>query len=103
MVDSCRHTNYYSRDSYKKQVSLEIDNNGRSFVTLSDDTKKIQRIWVLGDSGNFNNAQQEVRKAMKTHLKGAHVDTWLMLGDNAYRSGSQKQYTKDFLTPIKRS
>ena len=81
--------------------SLEIDNEGRSFKTLSDDPNMIQRIWVLGDSGNFNAAQKEVREAMRAHLKGERVDTWLMLGDNAYRSGSQKQYNRGLFKPYK--
>ena len=54
----------------------------------------LQRIWVLGDSGNYNSAQQEVRKAMKSHLESRDIDTWLMLGDNAYLSGSQEQFNK---------
>ena len=74
--------------------SFCIDNEGRSFVTLNDDVNMTQHIWVQGDSGNFNDAQQEVYKAMLTYLNGRKIDTWLMLGDNAYRSGTQKQYNK---------
>ncbi len=74
--------------------SLTIDNTDRHFKTLNDDENMLQRIWVLGDSGNYNSAQQEVRKAMKRHLKSRDIDTWLMLGDNAYRSGSQEQFNK---------
>lgn len=74
--------------------SLAIDNEGRHFTTLSDDETMPQCIWVLGDSGNYNDAQQEVRKAMTAYLGDKAVDTWLMMGDNAYRSGSQKQFNK---------
>lgn len=74
--------------------SLKIDNSGRRFKTLNDDENMTQRIWVLGDSGNYNDAQQEVRRAMKSHLESRDIDTWLMLGDNAYRSGSQKQFNR---------
>ncbi|MEN8147281.1 MAG: metallophosphoesterase family protein [Campylobacterota bacterium] len=74
--------------------SLTIDNGGRRFKTLTDDENMLQRIWVLGDSGKYNKVQQAVRKAMKSHLNSHEVDTWLMLGDNAYRSGSQEQFNK---------
>jgi len=74
--------------------SLQIDNSGRRFTTLSDDANMTQRIWVLGDSGNYNAGQQEVKEAMKKHLGGKKIDTWLMVGDNAYRSGSQEQFNK---------
>ena len=72
--------------------SLDVDNEGRSFVTLNDDINRTQRIWVLGDSGNYNDALKENIKAMMQHLGDKKVDTWLMLGDNAYRSGTQEQF-----------
>jgi predicted phosphodiesterase len=75
-------------------ASLKIDPVGRTFKTLHDDANQTQRIWVLGDSGNFNEAQQDVRKAMYAHLDGQSVDIWMMLGDNAYRSGTQKQFNQ---------
>ena len=84
-----------------KAASLNIDNSGRSFVTLTDDLNMTQRIWVQGDSGNFNDAQQEVYKAMLTHLHGQKIDTWLMLGDNAYRSGTQEQYNRGLFNAFK--
>ena len=74
--------------------SLKIDNTKRSFETLNDDENRTQRIWVLGDSGNFNSAQQENYKAMMQHVGDKQIDTWLMLGDNAYRSGTQEQFNK---------
>jgi len=77
-----------------ESASLSIDNDDRHFTTLNDDENMLQRIWVLGDSGNYNSAQQEVRKAMKDHLGGRKIDTWMMLGDNAYRSGTQEQFNK---------
>lgn len=81
--------------------SLEIDNKGRHFTTLNDEESFKQRIWVQGDSGNFNSAQQEVYKAMMKHLDGAKIDTWLMLGDNAYRSGTQEQFNKGLFNAFK--
>ncbi len=73
-------------------TSLTIDNSDRYFTTLNDDETMQQRIWILGDSGNYNEGQQAVRKAMKRYLGSRKVDTWIMLGDNAYRSGTQEQY-----------
>jgi len=89
--------NLHKATTYRYAVessSLQIDNGGRRFTTLNDDANMTQRIWVLGDSGNYNTGQQEVKEAMKKHLGGKEIDTWLMLGDNAYRSGSQEQFNK---------
>ena len=81
--------------------SLKIDNTGRSFVTLNDDENMTQRIWVQGDSGNYNKAQQENYKAMLAYVGDEEIDTWLMLGDNAYRSGTQEQFNKSVFGAFK--
>ena len=76
-------------------TSIKVDNSGRSFETLNDDANRTQHIWVQGDSGNFNSAQQENYKAMMQYVGGdKKIDTWLMLGDNAYRSGTQEQFNR---------
>lgn len=56
------------------------------------------RIWAIGDSGQPGQTQTAVRDAMYRWVE-AHplhndriVDVWLLLGDNAYRSGSNDQY-----------
>ena len=92
ITDLQKETRYrYSVDA----VSIKVDNSGRSFETLNDDTNRTQRIWVQGDSGNFNSAQQENYKAMMNYVgDDKKIDTWLMLGDNAYRSGTQKQFNR---------
>ena len=82
-------------------TSLKIDNEGRYFTTLTDDLNATQNIWILGDSGNHNSAQAEVRDAMMGYLKGDKINVWLMLGDNAYRSGTQKQFNRGLFEPYK--
>jgi len=56
------------------------------------------RLWVIGDSGSPGKVQQAVRDAMTTWVTNnpredePYLDQWLALGDNAYRSGSNRQY-----------
>ena len=56
------------------------------------------RLWVIGDAGNPGPVSRAVRDAMKLwiaeHPREAKddLDLWLMLGDNAYQSGSNQQY-----------
>lgn len=88
---------------YRYQVasaSLTIDNEGRYFTTLNDDQAMTQRVWVVGDSGNNNQAQRDMRDAMIAHLGQNQLDTWIMLGDNAYRSGTQQQYKDKMFQPF---
>ncbi|MBT8038475.1 MAG: metallophosphoesterase [Verrucomicrobiae bacterium] len=47
------------------------------------------RIWVIGDSGKGGAAS--VYSAFRNY-NGDHTDVWLMLGDNAYNSGTYAQF-----------
>jgi len=50
------------------------------------------RIWVLGDSGTANAGAAAVRDGYSSWSGGALPDLWLMLGDNAYPSGTDAEY-----------
>ncbi|MDX1604770.1 MAG: metallophosphoesterase family protein [Candidatus Competibacterales bacterium] len=50
------------------------------------------RIWVIGDSGTANREARQVFEQYKALTGTAHTDVWLMLGDNAYPAGTDKQY-----------
>ncbi len=56
------------------------------------------RIWVLGDSGTASESnagyEADVRDAFETVNGGAHADLLLMLGDNAYKNGTDSEYQK---------
>jgi len=50
------------------------------------------RLWVLGDSGTAGAGARAVRDAYTSLTGPAHTDLWLMLGDNAYQSGTDAEY-----------
>ena len=50
------------------------------------------RIWIVGDSGLGNQNARDVYGAYRTYAGAAATDLWLMLGDNAYGSGTDAQY-----------
>ena len=50
------------------------------------------RIWVLGDSGTANANAQAVRDAYLGFTGSIHTNLWLMLGDNAYETGTDSEY-----------
>ena len=50
------------------------------------------RIWVLGDSGTGNAGAAAVRDAYTAFPGSDRTDVWLMLGDNAYNSGTDIEY-----------
>lgn len=57
------------------------------------------RIWVLGDSGEPGAAQDRVRDAYAAFSAGRPTDVWLMLGDNAYSTGTDAEYQAGLFTP----
>jgi hypothetical protein len=50
------------------------------------------RVWVLGDSGTASTNAGAVRDAYYSFTGSTHTNLWLMLGDNAYTSGTDTQY-----------
>ena len=73
--------------------TLAGDDASHFFVTAPPPgTAKPTRIWVLGDSGTANSSAQAVRNAYYSFTGTRHTDLWLMLGDNAYSSGTDSEY-----------
>jgi acid phosphatase type 7 len=67
-------------------------------------TPKPTRVWVIGDSGGFSAPYGEgdygnpmdVRNAYYQYAGSQPTDVWLVLGDNAYDSGTDLEYQKGF-------
>jgi hypothetical protein len=55
-------------------------------------TSKATRVWVLGDSGTANANVRAVRDAYYAYTGTRHTNLWLMLGDNAYTSGTDAEF-----------
>lgn len=55
-------------------------------------TVQSTRIWVIGDSGLPGVSQRQVRDAYYGFAGPNYTDVWLMLGDNAYFSGTDGEY-----------
>jgi hypothetical protein len=50
------------------------------------------RLWVIGDSGLGNQDARDVYAAYQARPEAAETGLWLMLGDNAYQSGTDAEY-----------
>ena len=55
-------------------------------------TDRPVRVWVLGDSGTANSAQRQVRDAYYGSPAYKYNDMVLLLGDNAYNTGTDAEY-----------
>ncbi|HUR28487.1 MAG TPA: metallophosphoesterase, partial [Planctomycetota bacterium] len=50
------------------------------------------RAWIIGDAGTGDASQASVRDAYATWTGATATGLWLMLGDNAYDTGSDEEY-----------
>ena len=53
---------------------------------------KPTRIWVIGDAGTGKSAQANVYEAYRNYTGSTYTSLWLMLGDNAYDTGTDAEY-----------
>lgn len=85
-------TRYY----YSVGTTTEVLAGGdadHTFVTAPvAGTAKKTRVWVLGDSGTADANASAVRNGFNTFAGSSIEDLWLMLGDNAYNSGTDGEY-----------
>ena len=82
---------YYSVGSTTETIAGGDVNH--SFVTSPPvGTSVPTRIWVLGDSGTADANAQAVRNAYYNFAGSTQPNLWLMLGDNAYETGTDSEY-----------
>jgi hypothetical protein len=62
-----------------------------SFRTSPTNARPV-RVWVLGDAGKADTHQMAVRDAYVNFSVGQTTDFMMMLGDNAYESGTDDEY-----------
>jgi len=53
---------------------------------------ELARVWIIGDSGTADNNARAVRDAYRTRTGSEYTDLWIMLGDNAYSTGTDSEY-----------
>jgi len=84
-------TYYYAVGSSTEQLAgADADH---FFITEpSPGTAKPTRAWILGDSGTADANAAAVRDAYYAFTGATHTDLWLMLGDNAYPTGTDAEY-----------
>ncbi len=83
-------TYYYAVGSTTKTMAGGVD----YFFTTSPapGTSHPTRIWVLGDSGTGDASARSVRDAYYGYVGTRTADLWLMLGDNAYQTGTELEF-----------
>ena len=81
---------YYSVGSSAATLQGGADDTFRTAPPIG--TAQPTRVWVLGDSGTKDAVAASVRDGYVTYAAGRDADVFLMLGDNAYETGSDAEY-----------
>ncbi len=68
------------------------DANHFFFTAPTPGTPKPTRLWILGDSGTANSSAQSVRDGYLSYAGTRYTDLVLMLGDNAYTTGTDTEH-----------
>ena len=81
---------YYSVGSSTNTLASGSD----YFFVTSPAAAKPTRIWVIGDSGTATAQARSVWEQYRAFNGSRYTDLWLMLGDNAYTSGTDAEYQR---------
>ncbi|WP_430405874.1 metallophosphoesterase [Fluviicola sp.] len=85
---------FYSIGSSTGIIQSGLDNY---FVTAPiSGTEGKYTFWVNGDCGTNSTHQKNVRDRYIEYMNGKPTHGWLLLGDNAYNSGTESEYTNNF-------
>lgn len=85
-------TKYFYSVGSTTQVVAGNDANHFFVTSPVAGTATPTRIWVLGDSGTANTNAQAVRNAYLSFTGSTYTNLWLMLGDNAYETGTDSEF-----------
>ncbi len=83
-------TRYYYAIGTSSTPSVESKFNGTFKTFPTPGTPTPTRIWVIGDSGTNDTKALVVADRFKEFSKSRDPDVWLMLGDNAYEDGTDR-------------
>lgn len=82
--------------------TLQADsNNYFSTLPVPGLTDSLIRIGVIGDCGNNSTNQRNVRDQLISYLGSNYMNSWILLGDNAYSSGLDAEFQAEFFNIYK--
>ncbi len=92
-------TRYYYAVGTTSQILAGGDTNHFFYTGPIAGTPERMRLWVTGDFGTGDAAQTNVLNAYRNYIGTNYTDAILMLGDNAYESGTDAEFTDKLFVP----
>lgn len=81
--------------------TLQGDANNYFYTLPEVGSKDLIRIGAFGDCGNNSANQRNVKQSMLKYLGNNYMDAWILLGDNAYGSGTDQEFQTKFFNIYK--
>ena len=88
------HTKYFYSISDGAEILAGGDIGHFFFTSPKAGLDSPVHAWIIGDSGTANQNARAVYNAYLKEKGDRYTDLWLMLGDNAYGSGKDKEYQR---------
>ncbi len=85
---------YYSIGSTTQTLQGDANNYFRTMPIVGS-TQKV-RVMAMGDMGNNSTNQVNVRNAYSAFNGTNYTDIWMLMGDNAYNSGTDAEFQTNF-------
>lgn len=85
---------YYSIGSTTQTLQGDVNNNFKTLPAPGSEQKI--RVLAMGDMGNNSSNQASVRNTYQSYAGTNYTDIWLLLGDNAYNSGTDAEFQTNF-------
>ncbi len=87
----------YFYSIYQNEILLQGDTSNYFYTSpLPGISSETVRMVAFGDCGTLQPAQVEVAKRVSEYFGGKPIDGWLLLGDNAYNYGFDREYQSNF-------
>ncbi len=86
---------------YVYQVTVDGEPDFKSYFETAPEAGGSEqvRIWVVGDSGKNSTGQYDVRDAMLGFVESRPPDLFLHVGDMAYNSGTEVEFSQKYFGP----
>ncbi|MDF3077321.1 MAG: metallophosphoesterase [Sphingobacteriaceae bacterium] len=100
-VDGLKPETKYFYSIGDKQAALQ-GNAENYFYTLPEPGKAgVYRVGIFGDCGTNTVKQTDARDQLIKYLGSNYMTAWILLGDNAYNTGTDAQYQTNFFNIYK--
>jgi len=89
-------TKYYYAIADSAGELIQKTNSNYFYTPPTVGSEEFTRVWVLGDCGRATSEQEDTRDAYYNYVGNDYTDAVILLGDNAYNTGTDSEFENKF-------